>query len=555
MAKVTVNAIDTLAQGSRLGTRHTKDIIPMIEFDLLMGMYRFDLSEYNNQPERKKFHADLNKKIESAFKTLTGQEFEEDTAASYKAVVKCLLGPPGQGKTASFQVAGKNIAKRFGLNYIEHVDDSYQPKMNDFIFVSQECAGENSSLTWGGLPKAVERKDVDGNVSNVVVKALNYRFTVFKDVAGGVLLLDDAANAATVVQNALLPVVQFGTFQGLKLPDHCIVGMTGNLGSVDGTYTTEFSTALKTRIVSFFVQDTPKDFVERANKKYNDGLGTLGVTSFIEKHPQLFAELPDPQSKGGFACSRSWENFIDQARSIVLRNGGRGHGEYASLIEISESAMSILGPKVGHEVSSYYQALLTSADPLAKEIMSIPYFDAKTNVMDVKNAEKSKENKAQIEAISEKVMAKRTSQSSDVLNFQYQFSSSISDYNYVTLLRGISKIDKDLPESKREEEIKKVFIESTARFTQALVLIDEAQRNFAISHFKTRLLSSDKLGKIINTSAGDKREFHIEYKTLMAHVINSTNGGKLTGSEIKSIVAALTDADKVGGFNKRPSGP
>lgn len=73
---------------------------------------------------------------------------------------------------------------------------------------------------------------------------------MFDECAGGVLLFDDAANAAQVIQNVLLPVAQFGSFQGMKISNACI-GFTGNLGALDGTYTNDLSSYAKNSCYSY----------------------------------------------------------------------------------------------------------------------------------------------------------------------------------------------------------------------------------------------------------------------------------------------------------------
>jgi len=291
-------SIDELAKSVNLPNKTTKKVIDMLKHDIILSLYRknpdeamqlfqsshpnpFDekiesaltegsgvsekeieelrkekklfqtglesLPEFVSAKETQKFNNEINKKIADLWKDHYGKEFDPKIQSKNKRLSLFLMGPPGQGKTAAFIVAAKEVCADLGLHFVEHVSDDYVPSRKDFVMVVQECAGENSAITFGGIPKA-EEIIVDGKKVSVLKKAINYRFTVFDRCAGGVLLFDDAANAAQVIQNVLLPVAQFGSFQGTKI-NNALIGFTGNLGSLDGTYTTELSSALRTRVI------------------------------------------------------------------------------------------------------------------------------------------------------------------------------------------------------------------------------------------------------------------------------------------------------------------
>ena len=443
-------SIDELAKNVNLPNRTTKKVIELLKHDILLSLYR-ENPEVPGDEEKTKFNKDLNKKVEEAWTEKYNKKFDPKVHAKNKSLSLFLMGPPEQGKTSAYIVAAKEVCADLGLRFVDHVSDDYVPKRNDFVMVVQECAGENSAITFGGIPKAEEIIDANGNKRSVLKKAVNYRFTVFEHCAGGVLLFDDAANAAQVIQNVLLPVAQFGSFQGMKINNACI-GFTGNLGSLDGTYTTDLSSALRTRVISMFVTDTVKDFANRAYEYYNDSLGDMGIINFLLRNEKDFSVLPDPGEKSGFACPRSWDNLIQSVRSVVERNGGRGKGESESLEEIHALAYSIVGPEIGQKLAGYYNSMIRGADPLARQFVL--------------------ENKPDMEMLGKKYS---NGASPEDISFGYQFATACGDYavNYIS--------ESNDPEKALEEGIK--------RFGTAVLQLNDSEFSFALEHLKNKLSS------------------------------------------------------------------
>ena len=276
-----------------------------------------ELEEYNNNVKEMaeaitENNIRINQKVAEIYKEWYNVPFDKKLKTQSKQKPLFLMGPPGQGKTASYIAAAKVVCAAMELNLVEHVSDNYQPKLNDFLMVIQECAGANSDVTFGGLPKAEEITLPSGEKRSVLKSVLNYRFTVFDLTAGGVFLLDDAANAPGVIQNILLPIAQFGSFRGLKI-NNALFGFTGNLGALDGTHTSEQSSALTTRVWPIFTTDTLTDYLARTSDIYNDTLGTVGYNAYLTmKGDRNFAALPRTGSKSGFKCSRTHEDFTNK---------------------------------------------------------------------------------------------------------------------------------------------------------------------------------------------------------------------------------------------------
>lgn len=494
----TRQSIEELAKSVNLPNKRTKQVVEYLKHDILVSLYRKNPEYPEDMAE---FNLEMNKKISDVYKQRYGKEFDPKVHAKNKNLSLFLMGPPGQGKTASYTAAAKEVCADLGLRFVEHVTDNYIPNKKDFIMVVQECAGENSAITFGGVPKA-EEVEINGQKVAVLKKALNYRFTLFERCAGGVLLFDDAANAAQVIQNVLLPVAQNHTFQGLKIANACI-GFTGNLGALDGTYTTELSSALRTRVIPMFVTDTVKDFAARAYEYYNDSLGDMGIINFLFRNERDFAVLPDPSEKSGFACSRSWDNLIQSVRSVVERNGGRGRGESDSLEEIHQLAYSIVGPEIGTKLVAYFNSMIRGADPLARQFVI--------------------DNKPDLNRLKEKYS---NGASPEDISFGYQFATACGDYA-VNLIA-----ESDNPDKKLEEAMK--------RFGTAVLQLNDSEFAFSLEHLKNKLASyiTD-----FSQPTKDGRELKGEIRTRIAHAVNDLPDCGQGKREI--LIKVITDFDKM----------
>lgn len=516
-------SIDELSKSVNLPNKTTKKVIEYLKHDILLSLYRKtpedalvqakNVALYMNDKEQAEkilesaakkvqFNIEINKKITDIYKEKYGKEFDPKVHSKNKNLSLFLMGPPGQGKTASYIVAAKEVCADLGLSFIEHVSDDYVPQQNDFVMVVQECAGENSAITFGGIPKAEEIIDGNGRKVSVLKKAVNYRFTVFEHCAGGVLLFDDAANAAQVIQNVLLPVAQFGSFQGMKLTNAC-VGFTGNLGSLDGTYTTELSSALRTRVIPMFVTDTVKDFANRAYEYYNDSLGDMGIINFLNRNEKDFSVLPDPSEKSGFACPRSWDNLIQSIRSVVERNGGRGKGEGESLEEIHQLAYSIVGPEIGQKLVGYFNSMIRGADPLARQFVQL-------NNPDMDALKKKYSNGA----------------SPEDMSFGFQFATACGDYavNFIA--------ESGNPDNKLEEGIK--------RFGTAVLQLNDSEFSYSLEHLKNKLSAyiTD-----FSQPTKDGRELTGTIRSRIAHALNDLPDCGPGKRDI--LIKVITDYDKM----------
>jgi len=503
--------IDELAKSINLPHEKTKDLIERIKNGILLSLYRFD-PVVEGDAEKTEYNYSINKKIESIYEKKHVRKFNPKVLSKNHISPMFLFGPPGHGKTASYLVACKEICEELGFRMVQEPDISYVPRKDDFLVVLHPTDGENSSITFGGIPKT-EEVEINGVKRSVLKKALNFKFTLFGDVAGGLLLFDDAANATKVVQNALLPVAQFGTFQDLKLPN-TYVGFTGNLGALDGTYTTDPSSALMSRVVPVFVTDNAKDFVNRAYSYYNDELGDLGIINFITRNPKDFAHLPSGTAKHeGFPCPRNWDYLMQEIRTEVEMNGGRGVGEERSLPTIRSLCVSKVGPEVGHKLVSYFNSLIMGADPLARKFIAT----APTS-----------ENKGEMDELLKELKKKYgNGASSEDISFGYQFATACGDYAVNHIVAS--------------QDPEKALVDGMKRFGNAVLALNDSEFSFALEHMKNKLAAY--VTKFAQPTRTGTKELTPEVRIKIAETINDLPD---CGSSKRDIlIKVITDMDKI----------
>lgn len=463
-----------------------------------------ELEEYNNNVKEMaeaitENNIRINQKVAEIYKEWYNVPFDKKLKTQSKQKPLFLMGPPGQGKTASYIAAAKVVCAAMELNLVEHVSDNYQPKLNDFLMVIQECAGANSDVTFGGLPKAEEITLPSGEKRSVLKSVLNYRFTVFDLTAGGVFLLDDAANAPGVIQNILLPIAQFGSFRGLKI-NNALFGFTGNLGALDGTHTSEQSSALTTRVWPIFTTDTLTDYLARTSDIYNDTLGTVGYNAYLTmKGDRNFAALPRTGSKSGFKCSRTHEDFTKQIRSFVYRCGGLGHEEKA-LADIQSAAVGAFGEMEGTEIYAYYDSYTRGAAPLARKFI----------------IEKQSDQKQEFD---EKYKGGSDPKS---MSFAYQFASACADY-------AVSQIA-----SSQNKE--KQLIETLKHYGQSVLRLNDSEFSFALDYFKNTLSAAVPE---FAYQAKDGKELQNNIRETIAEQIHALDS--CSDSKRKVLIKVITD--------------
>lgn len=451
-------------------------------------------------------------KIEQLYKEWYPHGIFHDDGAGINSV--CLIGPPGQGKTTAFKVAAKEVAKGLGMRYLENGDidkileEEGKITDNDFVFVSQETAGVVSSLEWAGLPTSkIQGKDKQGNDRKVMGRLYSSRLQAIADAGAGLLLLDDFLNASPSIQNVGLSLTEEKRYGDLSLAN-AYIGLTGNMGSIDGTNTSKMSSALRNRCQVYFTQDKLQNFVKRVqtDPRYRDEVGDAGVCGFLERHSQYFASMPDPKQMGGYNTPRSWDKFIAEARRVIYANGGRQHA-VRGLTDIRRKASSLLGAEVSHQYTTYLRSMMDMADPLARQVIM--------------------EGKLDRDSLQKKF---KEGYSANEQHFAYQYALALADY-------AAMKITKD------EGKLK----EAVTRFALGITALDGSSFTFGMNNFKSKL--ANQIETLSEKSADGNRELTTKVKVEIAKLV--ADHPQCTKEQIRDMVDALSNTDKLGGMSAR----
>lgn len=464
-----------IAQSIGLYQVSTQEAIDELAFDMLYTLYRANpqphakqLAQFNEKykPETvKKLNLEaftdeaLNNKVKEVFQQWTGSEWYDDND---KVNAMLLLGPPGQGKTTSFKEAAKKISKAMGLQFKLNPSDDQEILPSDFLFISMEFSGENQTTTMGGIPA----KTVDEATGvEYMTKLVNKRLALARRAGAALLLLDDFPNAAPSVQNVGLSITDEKRFQGLNL-DNVYVGLTGNLGAVDGTHTTRLSTALRGRCKVYYTEDMFENWINRAQQKYKDEVGDVGLSGFMKTYSDHFAEMPNTRQSGGFPSPRTWDHFLQDLRRVVARYNGRSE----AVEKINGIAVSYLGPEVGGKVQSYLSDWLSGPAPMARQII----IDGNINTKELAKMKDSSTQKGSLTLT--------------------QFGYALGD----TAAQAIYASKNTDPNPAKNPKFKEVI----ERFAQGVAAMSDEPLVSGITHFKQKLANSMGEGWVKETFSG-----------------------------------------------------
>tara|TARA_Y100001934_G_C12354361_1_gene777258 strand:+ start:947 stop:2701 length:1755 start_codon:yes stop_codon:yes gene_type:complete len=318
--------------------------------------------------------SELDQRIEAFWEAINDTPYmhRRDIAVS-------LRGGPGHGKTTAFKIASKMFCDGVGLDFVLNPSDRQLDEIHKagkfgstFLFVSYEMAGEMSNMTVGGIPSKATMGDEE-----YMTKLLYKKFAAFNMAAGGTLLLDDMSNASASVQNYALPLMEEKRSQSLEL-GKAFVGMTGNLGALDGTNIANTSTATASRLQTYQTRDTANNWLARLEAEYKDEIGDALLGVFFKRYegganPGELFDKPHARKDGTpFPCPRSWSKLASAVRvnfhqAKYLLKKGRDAQHIAE--NTARTASAIIGPEVGQKLGSFYADVFSGALPLALEQM------------------------------------------------------------------------------------------------------------------------------------------------------------------------------------------
>ena len=514
-----------------------KKAIDRIKLGMFFMYYRHDATEG--------WQKEYNETLKVAYKQWKGVDFDENFAKGAKVTPIALMGPPGHGKTTAFKVAAKWFAKTTGLKYIDRIDiadyvgGKKKLDRDTFLFVSQEFSGEVSKAGIGLPFKSVGKIGIDEEMVEVeyMRNMMPGRFQLMKQAKAAVLLFDDFVNASPAIQNIALSITNENRFQDMDY-SNVYIGVTGNLGAVDGTHTSRMSSALLSRLEAHVVADHAADFANRLIERSKDKIGDLGLSGFLRRNPQFFWSMP---AKGAFPCPRTWDLAIDAMRMVVASNDNNLE---RSLDEISELLPSFIGQETAHHTHAYLHQLTIGADPLARKM--------------IREGRWGDEDKAKLE------QGYKSGFGADSLDFAYQFGTAMADYAAQEIVLHPKHKEVEAIYAKINEKQDVTAAEKKQVIDARREILKETIERFVIgmSHVKERQALafgiqqlSDKLSYQLPAWSQEQpsedrvqRTLKYEVKEAIADITADLVKSKhpnVNGSQVATVIDAITNHDQL----------
>lgn len=313
--------------------------------------------------------SELDKRIEKVWKAMRGTKFyhRESTAFSFVA-------GPQQAKTFSFTDACRMFAEAVGLDFVKNPDDATIVELNEsgniknsFVFVCYEAAGEMSASTTGGL---ISKTNVNGK--DMMTKLPFMKFAAIEQAAAGMLLLDDLSNALPGVRNALFPLLQEKRVGALNFKGK-YVASTRNRGSLDGTHTSQSSSAEVSRSSQFEIHTTPETWLEHIIPLYKGTPTEMVIESFMLNHGhEHFYRPPNKLGDPSWPGCRTWTSCLSQTHTEMLMAEElmlSGRSVDSIVRNVSDRSGGAVGIDTGSVFTAHVRTWLKGALPCALNMM------------------------------------------------------------------------------------------------------------------------------------------------------------------------------------------
>lgn len=321
--------------------------------------------------------SELDKRIEKLWKAMRGTTYHNRDSVCFSFVAA-----PQQAKTYSCTSAAKMFADALGLTFHKDPDDNLIKELNEsgeinnsFILVTYELAGEMSSATTAGLTTKTE---VNGK--EVMTKLPFMKFAAIEQAAGGMLILDDLANAISGVQNAMFPLLQEKRAGALNLQGK-YVATTANRGAIDGTHTAKPSSALVTRGPRIEIKTSADTWLEHVLPFYEGSPTSLVIDSFMLNHGhEHFYKLPVKHGDAAWPGCRTWTSCANQIHTEVLAAQEmieQGRNVEPIIRQISDRASATIGIDSGTVFTAHVRTWLKGALPCALQVIKNGDMDTK----------------------------------------------------------------------------------------------------------------------------------------------------------------------------------
>lgn len=346
--KVIPEPIKLMAEQSGHSVSRIAEVVPELTADLIRTWHT-----RGNDKE-------LDKMLETAWEKIFKYAY---TDQSDDITPLYLKGPAGQGKTTTFKVAAKNIADAMGVKFLLDPDMKASVEQYDIIMAVAQLGGAISPSVIQGVPNT-ENGYTYYNPPSRIAKMAQQQMSIF--------LLDDLDNTNEAVKNSAMPVVLDKRLNDVNLNETTYVGVTGNLGAIDGTNTSKDSAALLNRASVRLVADTLGDWLERGHQRFNDVYGMAMLDEFLMQHPDNFYPAKSKKDRGQRATSRSWDALTNKLRNYLAEHDAQtkaGLTPTPIIPKLETVVPSYVGPECAAQLTSFYSDMLTLARPAALQVM------------------------------------------------------------------------------------------------------------------------------------------------------------------------------------------
>jgi hypothetical protein len=293
----------------------------------------------------------------------------------------------------------------------------------------------------------------------------NRRFAMATKVKFALYNFDDVANASESVRNVLLEVAQSNRYSGVMDIGNAYVTFSGNMGAEDNTNTqSEQSDAEVTRVFKVRVRDTPKDWAQRAAKKYNEA-GDCLFSAFIHKHGNedgVFRDaIGDARTARGIPKpnSRSLENALAKTLPYWQMAKASGISPTVFADDIERMIKGTAGANVATRYRAFMQAMLTEAIPLADQLLQSGKLDKERLDRNLGNGTRPAEQ-----------------------DFGFRFGAALAD----AFIERIA-FSPEAEAAIAPEVTSKLISESMDRMCTGLAYLDPATMNYSLSRVMARM--------------------------------------------------------------------
>lgn len=318
------------------------------------------MRDSNNKP----IVRNLRNEIEDAYYEHFGKRFKK-SLINADTIPQLLLGMPGNAKTSIMESAAKKVSELLNLKFVKNLDENTILRDDMMIVEKLELAGVDSNTEIKGLPKVTVNEDGSQTMNRVPPAYASAPF----HVAGYLLIMDDFVSASPQGISALHGLLQRETDDG-KIADNIVIGLTGNLGTLDNTASTALSAPIASRGKVGIVHMSVSDVVNHLEEKYGmlKNQNIVLLSSFLESNAKFFNAQPKRNTLASVTNARTVEILIEKLAKVDAKyHDNTNLSKYKEAV--TKYASMHLGPEAGSAFGVHAYMYRSHAIPMAKELM------------------------------------------------------------------------------------------------------------------------------------------------------------------------------------------